>query len=58
MEQTSKALTSLTVFWFKASMINADAPNTRARFIYGGQSRQFDQCYLVIMFQFLPRIPY
>lgn len=55
MEENSKALTSLTVFWFNASMIKADAPKTRARFIYGGQSGQFDQCYLVIMFQSSPR---
>lgn len=51
MEQNSKALTSLTVFWFKASIIKADAPKTRARFIYRGDSCQFDQYYLVIMLQ-------
>lgn len=48
MDQNSKDLTSRTVFWFKARMIRADAPKTRARFIYGGKICQFDQHYLVI----------
>lgn len=49
MDQNIKALTSRTVFWFKARMIKADAPKTRARFIYGGKICQFDQHYLVIL---------
>lgn len=29
-------LTSLTVFWFRTRMISAEAPRTKARFIWGG----------------------